>query len=307
MSEPRDHHYAPQFYLRNFAIDHERKRITTVAKHGAMAVWRERSIDNVGYERDFYVHMERGLPVSVETDINRRIETPISQSQTWAKIAAGRADALDASDRPMLYALIRHLEVRTPHYEATVRELATMAAESDSRIEFADHERRRFVQMRENPELVKRMLNAMATTMRWSERSVRGSLLSIYRSPIPIRTSTTPSMAMPVPFHPAMDMPVPGMKPYQLVLPLNPATIACLTLGDFDGAFFNEQIDLEAARGFNRRFVGRFAKFEHVRHLVTSREDLETDMTWAPYERLQATARKIIFRRKDGAENPGAS
>lgn len=78
-NEPRDHHVVPQFFLRNFAVDAARTRITTVAKHGDRAVWAERPIRGLGYERDFYVHMVRGVPVSVETVIARTIETPISQ------------------------------------------------------------------------------------------------------------------------------------------------------------------------------------------------------------------------------------
>src|SRR5205814_425338 len=90
--EPRNHHYAPQFFLRNFAVDEEKQRITTVSKHGPVAVWAERSIQEIAYERDLYVHMVGSVPVSVETSINRRIETPISQSDTWAKISTGRTD-----------------------------------------------------------------------------------------------------------------------------------------------------------------------------------------------------------------------
>src|SRR2546423_840532 len=121
MSTPRDHHYVPQFFLRNFAIDPERKRIATVAKHGDRAIWAERSIESLGYERDLYVHLRRGVPVSVETTINTRIETPISQSDPWAKIASGNTAALDRFDKPVLYALIRHLEARTPHYSNTAQ------------------------------------------------------------------------------------------------------------------------------------------------------------------------------------------
>ena len=40
------------------------------------AVWSVRSIEGLGYERDFYVHMRHGTPVSVETTINHRLETP---------------------------------------------------------------------------------------------------------------------------------------------------------------------------------------------------------------------------------------
>lgn len=51
-NELRNHHYAPQFFLRNFAIDPEHRKIETVAKHGQLAVWAKRSIERLGYERD---------------------------------------------------------------------------------------------------------------------------------------------------------------------------------------------------------------------------------------------------------------
>ena len=95
---PCNHHYVPQFYLRNFAIDPEKQKLTTVAKHGHVAVWAKRSIKSLGYERDLYVSLRNGVPVSVETIINERIETPISESDTWQKIASGRSDALDETD-----------------------------------------------------------------------------------------------------------------------------------------------------------------------------------------------------------------
>ncbi|MGY4408478.1 hypothetical protein ACVWW4_000214 [Bradyrhizobium sp. LB7.1] len=88
MDDPRDHHVIPQFFLRNFAIDEARTKVTTLAKEGAVAVWMERSIKSIGYERDFYVHMQGNRPISVETDINRTVETPISRSDTWAKIVS---------------------------------------------------------------------------------------------------------------------------------------------------------------------------------------------------------------------------
>jgi hypothetical protein len=82
MNDPRHHHYVPQFYLRNFACDPEKKKVRTLAKNGDYAVWAERSIEGLGFERDLYVHSYAGIPVSVESTINRSIETPISQSDT---------------------------------------------------------------------------------------------------------------------------------------------------------------------------------------------------------------------------------
>jgi hypothetical protein len=299
VNEPRDHPYAPQFFLRNFAVDTARNHIATVAKDGPMAIWTERPIKGHGYERDFYVHMHRGVPVAVETDINRRIETPISQSDTWAKIVSGQTDALDQSDKPILYALIRHLEVRTPHYQATLEELVQMSANPDSDIPFTDEEHSHNALLRINQDSAKAMLNHMAATIAWTANSFRGACLMIYRSPISLRSSTVPVLSIPAPAHPAMELPLPGVTPYQLVLTLNPTTVACLILGDFDGAFSNRTIDQETALGFNRYFLGQFAKFDHVRHLITGRENLAADMTWASYDLVKDSERKITFRRPE--------
>lgn len=306
-NEPRDHHYVPKFYLRNFAVDEAKARITTVGKGGSVAVWMERSIDGLGYERDFYVHMRRGVPVSVETDINRRIETPISRSDTWAKIASGKSEELDRSDRAILYALMRHLEVRTPHYEATLNELATMAGDPGSTMPFSDDERAIYSAARADPNLTKTTLNAMASSTAWTERSFEGAAMTILRSPIALRTSTVPVLALRVRPHPAIYLPQPGMVPYQLVLPLNPTTIACLVLGDFGGAFSNQPMNEAAAAWFNLNYVGQFSFFDHVRHLITAPHGLVEDMTWAPYQLLEKSERRMVFKRKTEVDAGGLS
>jgi hypothetical protein len=298
MNPPRDHHYVPQFFLRNFAVDPEKKKLTTIAKHGPIAVWAKRSIGRLGFERDLYVHLRAGAPVSVESMINERIETPISKSDTWAKVASGKADALDRSDKPILYALIRHLEARTPHYMATNLELAALAAYDKSDIPFTDEEREMYAFIRSNPNDARAMFNAMSASVAWTAESFARACISIFRSPIPLRSSTTPVLASGAPAHPALHLPLPGMTPYTLILTLNKTTIACLTLADFDDAFLNTEITAEQAKGFNRRFVAQFAYFEHVRHLITDRQDLTIDMTWAPYELVEDTERKITYRRR---------
>ena len=189
--------------------------------------------------------------VSVETDINRRIETPISQSDTWTKIRTGRTDTLDASDRPILYALTRHLEARTPHYEATMHELAAMAENPNSEIPFTAEEREHFAFVRANKDYAKAMSNMMAATLAWTEDAYKSAGMSILRSPMPLRSSTTPAFPMPAPAHPALDLPLPGMVPYTLGLTLNPSTILLLTLGKFDGAFTNQEVDEQIALGMD--------------------------------------------------------
>lgn len=303
MSLPRDHHYAPQFLLRNFAADEAKLKILTVAKSGLMAVWKERSIREIGYEKDFYIHRIGGVPVSVETDINRRIETPISRSDTWSKIESGRSDLLDRSDREVLYALTRHLEARTPHYFATLMELANLASDPASDIPFTDEERRDYAILRANPELAKAQTNLMSATAGWSSDSFASAGIMVCRSPIPLWSSTTPTMVMPAAADPAFALPLPGMTPYQLVLPVNRYTLVSVFLGDFDGGFSNIEVGVDVAHGYNRHRMTQFAHFEHVRHLVADRDYLEAEMTWAPYELVRDVGSKIIFRRRPEASS----
>ena len=298
MNEPRDHHYVPQFYLRSFAVDPERLKVATVAKNGEMAVWALRSIEGIGFERDLYVHMQRGTPVSVETTINADIETPLSKSDTWQKIIQGREDALDASDKPYLYALIRHLNARTPHALTTTLELAAMAADPNSAMEFAEEERAFYASLHNNPQKAQALFNAQASSLSWAERDYRHARMTIYRSPIRLRTATTPVMSLKVPEHKSLILPLPGMTPYQQVLPLSPTAVLTLVQANFEDEFRNQDIPFEVATYFNQSRAGLFAHFDTIRHMVTDREGLVDTMTWAPYDLVKDTPTKIVFRRR---------
>ena len=238
-------------------------------------------------------------PLSAESTINKEIETPISKSDTWAKIASGHTDALDRSDKPILYALIRHFEFRTPHALSTTNELAQFAAASDNDIPFTDEERDMYAFLRGDPNHARAMFNMMSTSLDWAAKNFAGAGLSIFRSPIPLRTSTTPVLPIGTPTDPALCLPLPGMTPHQHVLTLNRTTIASLVLGDFDDFFVNREIDVAVANAYNRNFAAQFACFDNVRHLITDRnDDLIADMTWAPYDLVKETERKIIFQRR---------
>lgn len=305
MNEPRDHHIVPQFYLRNFAHDDARSKLWTVGKDGNMAVWKERSIKGLGFERDFYVHMAGGKPVSVETEISRSVETPISQSDTWAKIASGRSDALDPSDRPILYALVRHLEARTPHYRQLGQELTAMADDSDSPVAFSDEERAMYAARRADPELDRAMFNK-ATLNPFDPFAYDGSLIMVTRVPCRLRTMTTPAIPLSADPHPAIAMPLPGMVPFQRVLALDPFCFVTVIVGDFDGYFANFEAPEETARGLNRTFAAHFSHFPTVRHLIGADERLVEDMTWAPWEVVSNTPRKIVFRGQEGLHGHSA-
>jgi hypothetical protein len=297
MGEPSDHHVVPQFVLRNFAVDDEKQRVTTVAKDGNFAIWMERSIKGIGWEPDFYVHTVGGVPVSVETDLNHRIETPVSASDTWAKITSGRADTLDYGDRPILYSLVRHLEIRTPHYLQTVEELMAQEADPNSPIPFSDEEREMYAFFRANPDVLKQSVNERA--LHDFSGEYERCFLAVMRSPIPLRSSTTPVVAAPFENMPGLHMPAPGMAPFQRRMAVDPFTIVAVVAGDFGGAFLNYEISAEEAAGYNRSVAGQFATFPAVRHMICGPEQLIEDLTWTPYEVVKDTPTRKIFRRPD--------
>lgn len=193
--------------------------------------------------------------------------------------------------------LIRHLETRTPHYLATLTELMEMEASGTNEIEFSEEEKEMYKEFRENSHLAKTMMNTMASSLSWTAISVESSFLRILRSPVRLRTSTTPTISLPTPYHPNTDLSEPGMVPYQLVLALNPTTLACLVLGDFDGYFSNSSMTLQMALEFNRSYLAHFTKFQNVRHLVTGRSGLVDEMSWAHYDLISDTENKIIFKK----------
>lgn len=293
---PRDHHYVPQFYLRQFASDPAAQKIRTVMRAGDYAIYAERSIKTLGYERDFYVHHRGGIPVNVEVAIGKHVETPLSQSETWQKIVSGHGHQLDTSDRSVLYTLIRHLESRNLHAQKITAELVEMAADPASDIPFTAEEREMYAFYRRNPNALRRMMNFRAVRNDWTERDFRGSSVTVLRSPIQLRTSTTPVLTLDVARHPALRLPLPGQTPYIYVLALNRATLAMLVLGDFDGAFSNIEIPAEAAMSINRHHVGYFTRFKHVRHVIADDDRLLEDMRWAQFELIYSRERDMKFR-----------
>lgn len=82
-----------------------------------------------------------------------------------------------------------------------------------------------------------------------------------------------------------------------MVLALNPTTLACLVLGDFDGYFSNSSMTLQMALEFNRSYLAHFTKFQNVRHLVTGRNGLVDEMLWAHYDLISDTENKITFKK----------
>lgn len=171
-----------------------------------------------------------------------------------------------------------------------------MAADPSSSMEFTDEEREMYAFIRANPDFAKIMFNAMA--LHSFADDFDRSLIQVARSPVPLRTSTTPVLPSPAPAHAAIDLPLPGMVPFQRVLAVDPWTLILVVVGDFGGAFANNEMPIDIAHGFNRTVAGQFSHFPMVRHMVGGRDRLVDDMTWAQYELMTDTQAKVVFRRR---------
>ncbi len=293
-------HYAPQFYLRNFAIDADKKKVTAVKKQGSKAIWQICSIRSIGSAKDLYTRQVGSELVSFESKIDRTIESPLAKTQTWQKICAGDAHLLDASDKPMLYAIVRHLEARTPHWRKTMEELSQLS--SNPGFTMADSERAFFASLRDDSFVAEEVFENQASSLGWTVENYHRANISVFRTSVRLKTSTNPVFNIRVPDHPGLYLPLPGMIPYMNVLPITPHALVTLVMGDIGSGFINMEIDDSAAAGFNRQRVGQFAFFPTINHLICDREDVVSEMTWGPYSLDYETDKKVVFSRTDAKE-----
>lgn len=177
-------------------------------------------------------------------------------------------------------------------------ELAQMAADPNSDIPFTDAERQMYTTLRRNRDEFRRLMNFRSISMPWTEHDFHRSYVAIWRSPIPLRSSSVPVMCLTAPEHPAFHLPLPGQTPFIYVLSLDRATLAMLAFGEFDNGFETGEMHLDAALMFNRHYAGYFAKFAHIRHLIADDDQLATDMIWAPFDLLESKRDHMKFKRR---------
>lgn len=300
-NEPKRHHYVPQFYLKNFAIDAEKKKVTLVRKHGIRAAWSKTSIKSIAYEIEFYTHIENDAPISVESKLNKNIENPISKSETWRKISEGCVSDLDRSDRKILYSLIRHLEVRTPHYLQTTKELALKYSEQCSDIKFSLEEGNIYKSFRENSNFLKETSNFSASNIAWAAGEFHSCAISIFRTQKPVFVCTTPVLAMSTPNHPLLRSTQLGIHPFNTIMPLDPYSYVMLSIGDFGGAFVNQAIQPDVEDALKRRIVGQFAYWPAIQHLICPADDLAGHLDWAGYDLTKDTPSRKLFQRRENS------
>ncbi|NJR14132.1 MAG: DUF4238 domain-containing protein, partial [Phyllobacteriaceae bacterium] len=281
--KPERHHYFPQFFLRNFAIDDQKKKVMALHKLGSRAEWAKKSIESIAFEYDLYVHMDGSTPISVEEKINADFETPISQTDTWKKISTGGITDLDASDRAVLYSLVRNFEVRTPHYRNTLSELSLLAGRPDSGMKFSDEEKAMYAELRADPRLMSECVNKLAFSTEWTARDFSSCSISVWRVCYPVYVCTTPVHVFPISDHPALRASQAGVVAHSYLMPLTPNAYVSLTLGDFDGEFSNEKVSAEVEIFLKRHIVSQFSYWPTIRHMICNDIGLVDNVKFAGY------------------------
>lgn len=298
---PKRHHYLPQFFIRNFAIDEEQKKVMAVQKHGNRAVWAKKSIKSIAYEVDLYVHTENGAPKSVETKINTDIETPISKSETWRKIAENSVADLDNSDRGVLYSLLRNFEARTPHYRQTTAELVKLAGQPHSNMNFSKEEKDMYNALGSDPSLMNEMMSTVASSLEWTAEEFYTCGISILRVNYPVYVCTTPVHVMKSPSHSNLRPTQLGLEPFSYLMPLASNAYMMLSLGDFDGDFKNQSVSLDVEMGLKRQIVSQFAYWPRISHMICDGTSLVDQLKWAEYKCISDTTSKKTFERLRGS------
>jgi len=294
---PKRHHYVPQFFLRNFAIDEQKKKVMALHKHGERAVWAKKSIKSIAYEHDLYVHMDGSTPVSVEEIINSDLENPISKSATWEKVSKGSVDELDRSDRAILYSLVRNFEARTPHHRNTLIELSILAARPDSGMKFSEEEKEMYAALRADPSLISEMANEAASNLEWTEREFLSCGITICRVSSPTYVCSTPVHIMKSPDHSDLRATQMGLVPNSYLMPLTPYAYVSVSLGDFDGGFINQHVDPLVEEGLKRQIVAQFSYWPIVRHMICPADGLIDHLRWAGYDCIDDGQNKKNFIR----------
>ncbi|MCU0830633.1 MAG: hypothetical protein MUC58_03780 [Rhizobiaceae bacterium] len=266
-------------------------------KIGKRAVWAKKSIDSIAFEYDLYVHIDGSTPISVEEKINSQFETPVSQTETWAKVSSGSIVDLDASDRAVLYSLVRNFEARTPHYRNTLRELSILAGEPQSGMNFSEDEKAMYAELRANPSLMSKFANELAYRTDWTAREFSSCGIAIWRVRRPVYVCTTPVHIMKVPAHPRLRASQMGLFPHCFLMPLTSNAYVSLALGDFDGEFVNQEIDVNVELALKQQIVAQFAYWPIVNHMICDSGRIIDHLKWAGYNcTLDSPTKKVFVR-----------
>ena len=291
-NKPSKHHYVPQFYLRRFANDVNAKKVPTLRNNGASVVIGQSAIKNIAYEDNLYAIDDKKINTCIEESINHEIESPITQSRTWQKIADGSPELLTVDDMPALYILARHFQARN----IETLEFVVSEANSSQSPAFAPDYTPEEIEMHEriknSPTKAKELFLFMSQNVEQFLVELSCSRVCILTSVLPLRTSTNPSIFLPIEHLTGLGIDF-GQRNYWLPLT---RTFGALVMLQHPMPGFSEPIHMptELSRYMNRAYICQLLESKSLRYCIAHDEYIEDDLNWAHYFKSDSNNRKFL-------------
>ena len=277
--DPKKHHYVPQFYLRNFCCSDDENKVPTISRHNPFLIKKRSSIQNIGYEDYLYKITDNEIEVCIEKNLNKFIETPISQSNTWGKIGEGKAEYLSEDDKFIIYLFIMHLESRNLETLEFIKSEQNRVRDPKFRHDYSEAELMMHQEISSIPNGAYHFYLGMSGNLdQYFEKYTKASI-AIFGSNIPIRTSTNP--VINVPMHAFQNR---SFDPRETAkwLPLSPRVGAMLVLNDKFCDFAGYQIvENDFIRTLNRLYLIQLLNTKTTRHMIANDEYIIDDFKWA--------------------------
>lgn len=301
MSEghPKRHHYVPQFYLRRFACPDDLNKVHILERHGDILVTDRKSIDRIGYEESMHDFVADGVARSIEGPINRVVETPFSNSPTWQKITDGLCTSLDEADKIPIYGFARHLQRRNLETLRFIEAESTRfkAGALDADLSAKEREMHEWIAASADNAHAFFRDGALDTTIPEDAAAIN---VMVCHSPIPLRTSTNPTLLISVPGRQSVFGAVfNNLRTWWVTLDRH---CGAFIVAGGPPAFTNSVMPEDAARMINRQYLVQHGNSLTVRYMLANDAHLDGDLEWAGYGLDQRTTHGARWRKA----SPGA-
>ena len=293
-SRPKRHHYVPQFYLRRFACPDDPNKVRVLERHGDILVTDRKSIERIGYEESMHDFVANGVISSIEGPINRVIETPFASSPTWQKVTEGACSSLDETDKIPIYGFARHLQRRN------LETLRFIEAESarfkvgalDAGLSEEEREMHEWIAASaDNAHAVFRD-GAIDTAIPDDAAAVN---VMVCHSPIPLRTSTNPTLMISVPGRESVFGEFfNNLRTWWLTLDRH---CGAFIIAGGPAGFTNLAMPKDATRMINQQYLVQHGNSLTVRYMIADDTDLDGDLAWAGYNFDRRTTHGARWRK----------
>jgi hypothetical protein len=279
--------------MRRLACADDYNKVMAVERHGDCLVAERKSIAGVGFEVGLHDVEEEGAASSFENDLNELIETPFAASLTWQKVERGSCAELDQADGLSIYGFARHLQRRN---------VATLSFMKQENVRFTqnnitsltDEEQNMHRWISETPSGANLLFRDAALDITLPN-DADGINIMVCRTPIPLRSSTNPTLMISYPGHDSIF----GKMFHSL-------RTWWLTLDRYCGVFIvaggppgfsNESVEEAVAQVINRRYLVQMLHGD-ARFLLVDDPYVDCDLDWAGFVLDHRTTRRSRYRAK---------